>query len=449
MKAARRQRKGSMARERGCEFMATQSEAITRADPRYDAIFNVENETLHGGYAMIDDPYPALAGLRAQGPVFRGQIIETLTGLPDPQFSLPGRPHFTTLSFGTCSKALEDNLTYSSELYLEVPLIMETFGRTILQMVGKEHARYRSSIQPALTRDQAMGWWRENWIVPIVDALIAELKKGGEAELVTQFCGRVPMHTVTAAYGLTTDEALAFRENLIAIIQPAVSPERRAECKQVVRSVLMAAIQERRRERRDDLISRLMDSTLTDENGNKTHLTDEDILSFSRLLLLAGGGTTFRQMGITIFALLSNRDQLEDLRADRSLMHAAIQESVRWHCTDPVFYRVATRDSELGGVEIPAGAVVNICLAAGNHDPERWENPERYDLHRPLQRHIGFASGPHMCLGRFIAEAEMTTAINALLDNFPNLRLAEGGEPARLCGGMMARGMNHLRVRYD
>jgi cytochrome P450 len=216
-----------------------------------------------------------------------------------------------------------------------------------------------------------------------------------------------------------------------------------------VRTVLLDAISARRQERRDDLISRLIDSPFTDAEGRSTYLTDEDILSFSRLLLLAGGGTTFRQMGILIFALLSNRDQLEDLRADRSLMDRAIEESLRWECTDPLFHRLAMKDSVLGGVEIPEGALIDVCLGAGNHDPQRWENPERYDLHRAERQHIGFAAGPHTCLGRFVAVAEMTAAVNALLDRLPRMRLEDRGDPARIIGGLQARGMNHLRVRID
>ena len=230
---------------------------------------------------------------------------------------------------------------------------------------------------------------------------------------------------------------------------PHLTPEQRTGAVARVRTVLLDAISARRQERRDDLISRLIDSPFTDAEGRSTHLADEDILSFSRLLLLAGGGTTFRQMGILIFALLSNRDQLEDLRADRSLMDRAIEESLRWECTDPLFHRLAMKDSVLGGVEIPEGALIDVCLGAGNHDPQRWENPERYNLHRAERRHIGFAAGPHTCLGRFVAVAEMTAAVNALLDRLPRMRLEDRGDPARIIGGLQARGMNHLRVRID
>jgi cytochrome P450 len=300
-----------------------------------------------------------------------------------------------------------------------------------------------------MTRDQAMGWWTQKWIEPFVTILLDELAKYDAVDLMPMLCGRLPMHTVTAAYGLSSQEALQFRDNLLTSMAPVLPEDARKTAHGKVRAVLLSAIAERRRERRDDLISRLIDAPFTDAEGQASHLDDEAILSFSRLLLLAGGGTTFRQLGITIFALLSNRDQLEDLRADRSLMPDAIEESVRWNCTDPLFYRMTMRDTVLDGYEIPEGAIIDCCLGAANRDPSRWDNPDLYDLHRPAKRHVGFAAGPHTCLGRFVAAAEMTAAINALLDRFPRMRLDEGGEPTRIIGGLVARGVNHLRVRLN
>lgn len=422
------------------------TQALTSEDPRYEEMFSVEKETLDAGHILIDDPYPELARLRQQGAIYAGDIVHTLTGQ---RHSLHDRPHFTTLTFDTSSKALVDNATFSSLIYHENEIVMRSVGHTILTMVGKEHARYRSSIQPMMTRDQAMGWWSEKWIEPFVDTLISDFEAAGEADLSLQLCARLPMHTVTAAYGLDSDEALAFRENLLNSMMPHFSEEQRETARGNVRAVLVNAIAERRRERRDDLISRLIDTPYNDADGNRSQLDDDAILSFSRLLLLAGGGTTYRQLGITIFALLSNREQLEDLRADRSLMGPAIQESLRWNCTDPLFYRLATKDCTLDGVEIPEGSVINVCLGAGNRDPQRWDDPDTYDLHRPEKRHIGFASGPHTCLGRFVAEAEMAAAITALLDRLPRLRLDERCDAPKIIGGMQARGVDHLRVRFD
>ncbi len=422
--------------------------ALTNDDPRYAEMFDVEKESTAGGHALIVDPYPALAELRAKGAVQQFDIEEQLTGIENPFFSKK-RPHFTTLTFAATSKALMDNETYSSLHYQEMPGVMTSIGHTVLTMIGNEHARYRSSIQPVLTRQQAMGWWREKWIEPFVDVLVSEIEKGTSADLALQLCARLPMHTVTAAYGLSSDQALAFRENLLASMAPDIGPDAHAAAVASVRAVLTGVIAQRRQERRDDLISRLIDAPFTNADGETANLSDDDIISFSRLLLLAGGGTTYRQLGITLYALLSNRDQMEALRADRSLMEAAIAESVRWNCTDPLFQRLTTRDSVLEGTAIPEGSIIDVCLGAGNRDPQRWEDPDRYNLHRPMKRHLGFAAGPHTCLGRFVAEAEMTAAINALLDRLPKLRLDDRVEQPRIIGGLHARGVNHLRVRFD
>ena len=427
--------------------MSDADNALTREDSRYEEMFNVEKEIEHSGGVMLADPYPDFARLRSQGPVFAGSLTLELTGQPD--HTSPQRQHFTALSFNACSKALVEADTYSSMHYQEQESVMHNIGHTVLTMVGKEHARYRAAVQPMLTRDQAMGWWTQMWIEPFVATLMDGLAGESGTDLAIQLCARLPMHTVTAAYGLSSEQALEFRNNLLTSMAPMLPDAARKTAHEAVRVVLLDAIAERRRERRDDLISRMIDTPFTDAQGQPSSLDDEAILSFSRLLLLAGGGTTFRQLGITLLALLSNRGQLEDLRADRSLMPAAIEESVRWNSTDPLFYRMAMRDSVLDGHEIPEGAIIDVCLGAGNRDPERWENPDIYDLHRPALRHVGFAAGPHTCLGRFVAAAEMTTAINALLDRFPNIRLDDTGEPSRIIGGLVARGVNHLRVRLD
>lgn len=424
--------------------------ALTQDDPRYKDMFSVEKEVEQSGGVLIADPYAEFAALRAESPIYAGDLVLKLTGHANTHITVP-RPHYATMNFETANKVLIDNTTYSSLHYHEMPSVMMTIGHTILTMVGREHGRYRGSIQNMMTRQEAMGWWREKWIEPFVAVLVDEIAQQTDGtDLSLSLCARLPMHTVTAAYGLGSDEALAFRENLTNSMMPHLSQEQREAATSEVRRVLLGAITDRRKERRDDLISRLIDSPFSDAEGKPSQLSDEDILSFSRLLLLAGGGTTFRQLGILLFGLLSNRDQLEALRADRSLMQPAIEESLRWNCTDPLFHRLTTRDSVLGGVEIPEGAIIDVCLGSGNRDPLRWENPDAYDIHRPEKRHIGFAAGPHTCLGRFVASAEMSAATNALLDRFPKLRLDDRAPvPTTIIGGLQARGVNHLKVRFD
>jgi cytochrome P450 len=152
-------------------------------------------------------------------------------------------------------------------------------------------------------------------------------------------------------------------------------------------------------------------------------LSDEEIFSFLRLLLPAGVETTYRALGNLLFALLTNPDQLDAVRSDRSLLPQAIEEAVRWEPPLIMITRVATRDTELGGVQIPAGCSVMPVLGAANRQDERYADPSRFDIFRDAKPNIGWGHGVHVCLGMHLARLEMRVALNLLFDRLPNLRI--------------------------
>lgn len=166
------------------------------------------------------------------------------------------------------------------------------------------------------------------------------------------------------------------------------------------------------------------------------------------LLLLAGSGTTWRQMGIALTALLRRPDLLDAVRRDRNLLHAAIDESLRWAPTNPMMSRFVTTDVDFHGTHLPRGAVVHLAFGAANRDPGRWERPDEFDLTRPPKPSLAFGGGPHVCLGMHLARAEMHTGIGALLDRLPNLRLDPDAEPPRIIG-MYHRGATAIPVLFD
>ena len=165
-----------------------------------------------------------------------------------------------------------------------------------------------------------------------------------------------------------------------------------------------------------------MISLLVQEELDGESLSDEEIFSFLRLLLPAGAETTYRATGSFLYGLLTNPDQLDALRADRSLMPQAVEEAIRWESPLLITSRGATTDTVLGGVEIAAGTQVVPNIGAANHDETRWDHPHDFDLFRPVIPHISFGVGPHMCLGMHLARMEMGTAVSVLLDRLPNLR---------------------------
>ena len=143
----------------------------------------------------------------------------------------------------------------------------------------------------------------------------------------------------------------------------------------------------RRAEPRDDLISLLAQAEIDGER-----LSDEEIYSFLRLLLPAGVETTYRSLGNLLFGLLTHPEQLEAVRSDRSLIPQAIEEAVRWEAPLLTITRVATRDSELAGVRIPAGSTVMPLLGAANRDEDRYPDPDRFDIFRAQKTHISGAT---------------------------------------------------------
>jgi cytochrome P450 len=427
------------------------ADVLTADDPRYNEMFDVRNEALEMGNLVESDMNDGFRELRERGSVHQGSLRELLKLPPAThghRYSRE-RPAYTCFSYDACSQAFRDNETFSSQLYLDVPGI-QALGKTIIEMVGPEHRRYRATLQPMFIKPKAMRWWRERWIDEIVANLVESLRRDSRAELNLQFCARMPVHTVTRGIGVDGEDALSFRQALLKMIGIArVTPAEQGQGAKDVERMLFEIIAKRRAEPGDDVISGLLATELELEDGSRRPLTDQEIMANCRLIILAGGGTTWRQTGITLWALMSNPEQYEAVKADRSLIEKAIHESVRWNPTDPVFSRLVTVDTTLDGHAVPANVVLDVCLGAANRDAARWENPEVYDLHRPYQSHLGFTLGAHQCLGMHVATAEMSVALNALFDAFPNMRLDPDAPAPELIGGLDPRGMSALPVLLD
>jgi cytochrome P450 len=391
---------------------------------RVRALFDLRanyNALFGGGYE--DDPYPIWADLREQAPVHPG-VVHELTGFEGPAFfhglPYPDRPHFSAFSYAACDSVYRNDKVFaSSPVAIELSTDDVSPLNSLLSMGGNQHRRYRSLVQPSFVPARAQ-WWIKNWIETTVGILIDSFQDRGRAELNVDFCAAIPVLTITGSFGVPVEQALDIREALgdpskvVEIIRPIVSARRESP--------------------EDDLISILVEAEIKDEDGTTHRLTDAEIYSFSVLLLTAGSGTTWKQMGITLAALLQRPEMLQAVRDDRALLRPAIEESLRWMPTDPMFSRWVTEDIDFHGVHVPKGSVLHICLGAANRDPARWERPDDFEITRSPKPSLAFGNGAHICLGMHVARAEMTVGINALLDRLPNLRLDPDAEPPRYIG---------------
>jgi len=392
------------------------------------------------GGAYEADPYEIWNRLREKAPVQAGTLHE-LSGIQEPYFwhglPYPDSPHFTALSYAALDAAYRTPEIFASAEdgtgadFDAAPNVQNS----MLSMGGTRHRRYRALVQPSFVPAKAE-WWIRNWIRETVDALIDHIVETGtgRAELNVDFCAAIPVLTITGSFGIPVERALDVRE-------AAGNPER-------VLEILAPIVAARRAQPSDDLISVLVEAEMTDEDGTRHRLSDAEIYSFALLLLQAGSGTTWKQMGITLTTLLQRPDVLQQVRENRALLRPAIEETLRWQPTDPMFSRWVTQDTELGGVAIPKGSVVHLGLGAANRDPARWDDPDTWDLTRAPKASFSFGGGPHICLGMHVARAEMVTGINALLDRLPGMRLDPDAEPPRFVG-FYERGATAIPVVFD
>jgi cytochrome P450 len=306
--------------------------------------------------------------LRETGPVHAGAPHEALGWTGDVLFQglpYPDRPHFTAYDYATCAEILKDDTRYVTRVEPRPgePPLPEV---AILFMNGKQHRDYRTLVQPSFVPGRAV-WWLENWIRQTVEQLVEGFAHEDAVDLNLELCAAIPLLTITGSFGISIEDALDVRA--------AVTSD--GDHRDVLVRLLMPIIERRRREPQDDLITVLVEAELKSEDGTVERLSDIDVLAFAFLLLTAGSGTTWKQMGMAILAILQRPDVLEAVRSGRLALKDVIEESVRWIPTDPVFARFVAQDTVLGGVEIPAGSVAHACLAAANRDPVRLGSSRR------------------------------------------------------------------------
>jgi cytochrome P450 family 142 subfamily A polypeptide 1 len=206
---------------------------------------------------------------------------------------------------------------------------------------------------------------------------------------------------------------------------------------------IRALIDERRRSwSADDLLGVLVQSEVDGER------LDDDSLVHESLLLLIGGDETSRHViSGGMEALLRRPEQLDALRADRSLLPEAVEEMLRWVSPIKNMNRRTTTDAELHGATIPAGKNVLLLYPSANRDETVFDDPESFDIRRRPNDHVAFGFGAHLCLGHRLARAEITTMVDRVLDRLPDLRLQED-EPGPLRESNFIVGFESLPVRF-
>lgn len=393
------------------------------------------------GMGDVTDPYPELAALRAHHHVVTPGAKGIDNAVPRPD--LPGL--YLAVSYDAVSEILRDGRRFSSAGSSQ--LTGKMLGRTILEMDEPEHHVYRSIIQQAFSR-RAMDRWEPEVVRPVVDELLDRVLQDAETdrrvELVRRLTFPFPIRVIARLLGLPGDQVPRFHSLAVRLISGMFDFDDAVKASAEMAKLLTPLIVARRHAPDDDIISLL---TAAEHDGQQ--LTQEEIVSFCRLLLIAGAETTYRSSSNLLVGLLTHPDQLDAVRADAGLLPQAIEEGLRWECPTLTLYRTATEDTEVCGVPIPAGTVVWVQLAAANHDERYWDQPERFDIFRRQgQTPVAFASGPHICLGMHLARLEIRVALGRLFERLPGLRL-DPGQPPPVITGRSFRAPTAIHAVYD
>jgi cytochrome P450 len=391
----------------------------------------------------LNDPFPLFAEVRKLGAVHR----VTLADGHDAWLVVRYDEAMTALSDARLSKDMHVALTRGSDVVAE-GLPGPEFARHMLTVDPPDHTRLRRLVSAAFSprRVEALGPRVQIITDDLLDDL-ATLVPDSRVDLVSAFAFPLPFTVICELLGVPPAQRIRLGQEFTRLLVPTSTAAEYSEAKRAsdaVVTMLRDLVAAKETDPGDDLVSALINARDGDER-----LNDQELLSTIFQLMVAGHDTTASLIGNSVVALLRNPEQLSRLRHDPSKIPSAIEEFLRYDAPVPhSTFRYTVEPVTIGGVAIPGGAQVIICMAAANRDAAKYVNAETLDIDRPATRHLAFGHGVHHCLGAPLARMEGCLALTALLRRFPQLTLAIPPDDLRWGhgDGLVLRGLSELPV---
>ncbi len=327
-------------------------------------------------------------------------------------------------------RVIRDNRTIDTSTpllpsFIPLPKSTELILHSMIGSDEPDHKRLRSLVHQAFTRKSMseLSDRIDRLTNTLLDKAEAKNKAEGSVDLKEAYALPIPVTVIQEMVGVADEDMPRFYEGIEAIVKgfsgvriiltmlwdvPRLS------------NLIRELIDKKRENPGNDMLTGLIQA---EEEGQK--LSEDEIVSMVFLIIAAGYQTTVHLITNGAIALLQHPEQLAKLRASPDLIESAVEEILRF--TSPVYLTelaYAREDMEIRGVSIPKGEVVTACIGSANHDPAVFENPEVFDIERSPNKHIGFGSGIHACLGAPLARMEAKIALTNLIKRNPNLRLA-------------------------
>jgi cytochrome P450 len=366
-------------------------------------------------YEQDADPYPVYRRMRDEAPVYYNPRLD----------------FYAFTRFQDNLDAFLDTDTYSSSwgTSLEFMDTPKPDSGLIIYMDPPRHTRYRNLVSKAFTPQSIAKLEPE--IRRIAREHLDRLVGRERFDVVREFTSRLPMDVISALVGIPEADRYEVQKksNLMLHREPGNPlPVKEAFVAQAeLMKYVTALIADRRARPRDDLMSRLVQVEVTDENGEHARLSDDDLRAFFMLLATAGNETVTKFLASVYVELWRNPDQGRALVADPSLAANAVEETLRYDPPSQYQGRVTLRETQLHGVDIPKHAKVLLVNGASGRDERKFPDPDRYDVRREIDMHLGLGYGRHVCLGAHLARMESRIGIQEFLARFPEYEIPEGG----------------------
>jgi cytochrome P450 len=373
------------------------------------------------------DPYPYYAQLRRDSPVYRIEAlgVYAISRYEDVVWALMHPELFSSAGF--TNTQIHDEPT-KMMIFVDPP----------------DHTHLRSLVNRGFTPKMVADL--EPRIRQLTEELIGRIAPAGETDLIADLAMPLPVTIIAEILGIDPAHkddfkrwsdyiVLDFMGQMPAEVREQIQPDMDAFMQYFER-----AVTERREQPRADLISALVRA-----EAEQQALTPDEVVAFIVLLLVAGNETTTNLIGNAVIALLEHPDQLERVRADRSLVPNMVEEALRYDAPVQFLLRRAVQDVELAGTIIPQGSMVTVIFGSANRDERKYPDPDRFDVTRDTQGHVAFGHGIHFCLGAPLARLEARIALEALLFRLPDLR--RDGEIEQI-GSMFLRGPQRLPLAF-
>jgi cytochrome P450 len=309
-----------------------------------------------------------------------------------------------------------------------------TMGVNMLGSEGPEQAWMRSIVEPPF-RPRDVEERTQGMIPKLAHELIYGFVGNGEVDLFTAFCD--PMSVLTLRFMLGLDEVpwqdiLTWNQGMmLGLANFEGDPTKQApadEASAALGAAIEGVVDRLETEPDGSVLSWMLRAG---EDGRR--MSREQIVANTKLMLSGGLQEPRDLIALAVWSLGTHPSQLEGIRADRSLIRSAVEETLRWVGPVGTSTRQTTRATKLAGVPLPEGALIGAVLSSANRDPRRWTDPDTFDIHRKEGAHLAFAIGAHFCLGAWFGRHVARVSLEILLDRLPGLRL-DPDRPATLRG---------------